>query len=320
MSLLVSVVIPVYKTEEFIEKSLKSICEQTLDMFEIIIIDDCSPDNAIKKAEEVLQSYPQRLQYTKIIRLPKNGGLASARKIAFKEVQGKYVTCLDSDDYLEVKALEEMLKIAQSQDADIVVCDYFLTYKNSEKKIKQFIQYNNFLRCLLESKLHGSYCNKLYKKELLDKIKILDNINMFEDYLAMVQMAVFAKKVVYLDRAFLHYVQYNEYSYTANYSEKNIQDILAVMNYLESFLKVNHLLVDNQDYFNHRKVFVKYVILSNSHRGLRKKYLSLYTDIEIKNIPLHFKIILFLSRIKANFIIDLFIIFKKNMKKMLGNF
>lgn len=311
----VSIMIPVYNTEEFIEKCLRSVCEQTLDNFEIVIVDDCSPDNAMSIVDNVLKDYPERKKSTQIIRLEKNVGLASARKIAFPKMRGTYVTCLDSDDYLEHDALEEMLKKAQETDADMVICDFFNTFADDKDVLVSQKIGVDILSDLFVNKLHASYCNKLYKKEILDQIVILDSINMCEDFLAMTQMMFYAKKVVYIEKAFLHYVQYNSNSYTKKISQKSIDDILMVAEFLENFLKNNNVYERYRKEWYHRKLFFKFMVLKNLNFWDRKKYLNIYLEAneEICSLSLYPRLILHLAKRESNYFISLILYIKEIM-------
>lgn len=313
MSALVSIVIPVYKTEQFIERCLKSICEQTLENFQIIIVDDCSPDNAIQKVEQILDLYPNRLAQMKIIRLEENVGLASARKIAFKYIEGKYVTCLDSDDYIELNALEFMLNKIEETQADVVVCDYYVTYPDKELIVYQKTSTNTYMKQLLENQLHSSYCNKMYKKELLNKTEILDGVNMCEDFLFAIQVGIYAKKIEYLNKPFLHYVQYNSNAYTQNYTEKSIKDIISIVNFSEQLLKKAEMFDQYKNEFFYRKLFFKVMILIHSQQTVRNNYLNIYQELNylISQMPLYYKIILNCAKMNSHLGINFFVFLKK---------
>lgn len=309
----VSIIIPVYKTEAFIERCLTSVFEQTLEDFEIIIVDDCSPDNSILLVEKLLEKYPHRKLNTNIVRLTQNVGSALARKIAFDQASGDYITCLDSDDYLELTALSDMLNRATETKSDIVICDYFLTYQDKEKIIKQKTSLESAVLDLLTDRIHSSYCNKLYRKELLKNITILDGINMCEDLLAMFQMLSLAKSISYIDKPYLHYVQYNNNSYTAKLSQKSCEDMISVIEFIENDMKNNNTFFKYQYGLEYRKLFIKYNLLTQTSRELRKNYFGLYLDLfgSIKHMPIINRFILYSSYYGLNFFIDCFIFFKK---------
>ena len=132
-----SLIIPVYKTEQFIERCLMSVCNQTLSEFEIIIVDDCSPDKSINILKKVLEKFPDREKHTKIISFKKNKGISYVRKYAFNISEGEYIASLDSDDFFEPDALEKLLAYAYRYSADIVFSDYFINTIKNEKIIKQ---------------------------------------------------------------------------------------------------------------------------------------------------------------------------------------
>lgn len=318
----ISIIIPIYNTEKFIEKCILSVCQQTLSSFEIILVDDNSPDNAMEKAERVLELYPERIKSTRFIRLKKNVGSASARKLAFKQARGAYIACLDSDDYLELDALEKMLDEAIRSKADIVICDYYMTYLNREKIVIQKAVTETYLEDLLLNKLHGSFWNKLYKKELLNKITILDNVNMCEDLLFSVQSAIFCSKVSYLNKAFLHYVQYNNSSYTSNYSHKSISDIISVLEFITKLFSDMNLLEKYRYQLSYRKLYSKFIILCNSSGEYRKQFFSLYEN-ECSghfSLPFYYRIVLFFAKIRSGLMIDLILYIKNKVKIILGVF
>lgn len=314
----VSIIIPVYKAEAFIERCLTSVFEQTLEDFEIIIVDDCSPDNSILLVEKLLEKYPHRKLNTNIIRLTQNVGSALARKIAFDQASGDYITCLDSDDYLELTALSDMLNRATETKSEFVICDYFLTYQDKEKIIKQKTSLESAVLDLLTDRIHSSYCNKLYRKELLKNITILDGINMCEDLLAMFQLLSLAKSISYIDKPYLHYVQYNNNSYTAKLSQKSCEDIIKVMEFLEySSNTSRHDALYNKA-ISYRKLFSKFMILLNLSSDVRKRYIGLYKEenVNIKFMSLYHKVVLYSAKFNLNVVIDVILLIRKVVKSL----
>ena len=121
----VSVIIPVYNTENFLPRCLESVCNQTLSDIEIICINDCSTDNSL----EVLKKYP-----VKIIDLPENKGAAYARNRGIEAATGEYIGFVDSDDFVDLDFYEKLYTKAIETEADIVKGKLFLY--NLEKNIK----------------------------------------------------------------------------------------------------------------------------------------------------------------------------------------
>ncbi len=116
----VSVITPVYNVEACIEKSVKSIINQTCKDFEYILIDDGSKDKSIEIAQNLLKDTD--INYK--ILTQENSGVSAARNLGIKNAQGKYITFLDSDDYFNTEFIELMYKKAEECSCDVVFCDY----------------------------------------------------------------------------------------------------------------------------------------------------------------------------------------------------
>ena len=116
----VSVCIPVYGVEKYIEKCARTLFEQTLQEIEYIFVDDCTQDRSMEILQKVLEEYPHRKAQVKIIHHEKNGGLVAARNTALKHVSGEYVIHCDPDDWVELDLYEIMYHEAVAQGADMV--------------------------------------------------------------------------------------------------------------------------------------------------------------------------------------------------------
>lgn len=280
MSYKISLIIPVYKTEKFIEKCLLSVCNQTLEKFEIIIIDDCSPDRSLDVVEKVLHQYPERAKHTKIISFNINHGISYVRKYALDIANGEYIASLDSDDFLEHDALESLLYAAINNLADIVFSDYFINNPNGVFIVKQkpCEKKLEIMNQLLEDKLHGSLCNKLFKAEILKKVHILHGVDMSEDLLICIQAVYFSKKTVYIPKSYLHYVKCNVHSYTSKFSEKKIVDMIKGVDFLNTFFLKKCIKNELNKGLLHRKLLVKSDALTYSCKKEREKYITLFEN------------------------------------------
>ena len=125
-----SLIIPVYNVENYIEKCLDSVVNQTIDDMEIIIVNDGSKDKSKEKINKYLQKYKEKIKYLE----KENGGLSSARNFGIPHATGEYIAFLDSDDYVEPKMYEEMYNLAKKEDADMVECDFIWEYPNKSKE------------------------------------------------------------------------------------------------------------------------------------------------------------------------------------------
>ena len=130
----VSVIVPIYNVEDYIEQCLETLVNQTLEEIEIILVNDGSKDNSEKIAKQYKEKYPNKITYLE----KENGGLSDARNFGIPYAKGEYIAFLDSDDYVELIMYEEMYKIAKKEDSDIVECDFYWEYPNKTK-------YRNYL-------------------------------------------------------------------------------------------------------------------------------------------------------------------------------
>src|SRR5690625_1792229 len=112
----VSIIVPIYNVEKYLEKCLDSIVSQTCKDFVVYLINDGSPDNSI----DIMRRYQNRYPHMFILIKKRNGGLSSARNEAIRQVDTKYITFIDSDDYVADCYIEVLLKTVEQYDADIV--------------------------------------------------------------------------------------------------------------------------------------------------------------------------------------------------------
>ena len=126
----VSVIVPVYNVEDYIEECLESLVNQTLEDIEIIVVNDGSPDNSQKIIDKYVEKYPNKIKSF----IKENGGQGSARNLGIENSNGEYLSFVDSDDWLDKCALEKMYYIAKNNDSDIVICDMIDHYEDNTEK------------------------------------------------------------------------------------------------------------------------------------------------------------------------------------------
>lgn len=235
----VSVIIPVYKVEKFIERCARSLMGQTLADVEYIFVDDASPDGSISLLRQVLADYPERKNHVRIMTHPENKGLPVARNTGLSVAQGKYIFHCDSDDFVEPDMFEQLYNKATETDADIVWCDWYLTFEKSERYMKQpnFTTAEEALKAMLSGRMKFNVWNKLVNRELYAKnhITFPSGYAMGED-MTMMLLFVHAQKVIYLPKAFYHYVKLNTSAISSNYSEKHWEDLKYNVSRIEKYL------------------------------------------------------------------------------------
>jgi glycosyltransferase involved in cell wall biosynthesis len=203
----VSVIVPVYGVEKYIERCARSLFDQTLDDMEFIFIDDCTPDQSINILHKVLLDYPLRLPQTRIERMPQNSGLAAVRKYGVSIASGDYFIACDSDDFVEKEMYEVMYVSAVERDYDLVQCDIDVVGDNG--LIRSYTSdINNpssdtFRIMIMEGRVSNSLCNKLVKKEVyLDGRIVFPQYGMDEDNTMSVQLAYCSKQIGYVKKPF----------------------------------------------------------------------------------------------------------------------
>lgn len=156
----ISVICPVYKAEKYLHRCVDSILAQTFTDFELLLIDDGSPD----RSGEICDEYAAKDSRVRVFH-KENGGVSSARQCGIDNMTGEYSIHSDPDDWVEPTMLEELYKKAKEDNADMVICDYYLEGKHKTKYIKQeptSLESEQVLRDLFQ-RLHGSLCNKLIR-------------------------------------------------------------------------------------------------------------------------------------------------------------
>ncbi len=204
----VSVIIPVYGVEQYIERCARSLFAQTLDDIEYLFVDDCTPDNSIVILQQVLNEYPWRKEQVVIHRMEKNRGQAAVRTWGIKHSTGDFITHCDSDDWVELDAYRLMYEKAIEEDADVVVCDFARTdgtkINRIEKGCSSTIK-DIFIKMLFLSD-SWSLCNKLFRRTVCFKEDfVFPKGNMGEDMVICFQQVMNANKVLYLNKPFYNY-------------------------------------------------------------------------------------------------------------------
>lgn len=245
-----SVVIPVYGVERYIERCARSLFEQTLDDIEYIFIDDCTPDRSVEVLERVLKDYPERAKLTRVEKTPENGNVQKARLFGMKFATGKYFIHCDADDRLDKRMYSLMYEKAKSGDYDYVWCDYFA--ERPGKKNKLFKQTaapdrHSLMSGVLSSRLCGAVWNKMIKLSLYkDNALIPPAANMNEDLVMVTQLIYHATSFAHVDEPLYYYYRGNAGSLTADQRGidaclSKFNSSLANDNIVLGFLKANNL-------------------------------------------------------------------------------
>ncbi|MBR4997449.1 MAG: glycosyltransferase family 2 protein [Bacteroidaceae bacterium] len=224
----VSVIIPIYKVEAFIERCATTLMEQTLRDVEYIFVDDATPDKSIQILEEVISRYPERKSQVRIVRHEENKGLPAARNTGLALATGEYIFHCDSDDYVEPALLEDLYHTAQAQNAEIVWSDWYLTFAENEQYMKQpsFDTPMEALKAMLSGGMKYNVWNKLVRRSLYTDygIEFPAGYGMGED-MTMMMLFAHAKRVAYVPQAYYHYIKTNTNAFSQTYSERHLEEL-----------------------------------------------------------------------------------------------
>lgn len=231
---LISVIIPVYQVEKYLNKCIDSVVGQTYKNLEIILVDDGSTDLCPKICDE----WKKKDDRIKVIH-KKNGGLSDARNEGLKEATGEYIGFVDSDDFIAPVFYELLYEIIVKESADIVECDRKIG--NGSETIEESFDedinysYNSFSRedalkkLILEKELKQTVWNKLYRKDIIEGITF-EKGKLHEDEFFTYRVFGRAKKIISLDSKLYYYLQRDNSIMGAGFSVRNIDSLEARYN------------------------------------------------------------------------------------------
>ncbi len=279
----ISVIVPIYNVEKYIDKCLRSLFTQTkIEGVEFILINDSTPDDSMKVAQTIISEYPSI--NTQIVNMPVNFGSAVARMKGIELAEGKYTIQIDSDDWVEPTMLEELYNKAIECDADIVGCDYIVDTLNGSRYVSMPMGNDNIecLKMMLSTNLTQSLCFKMVKRDLYKQDGVafyLAGVDTWEDFVASAKLFYYAKKVAYIPKAFYHYVQISSNSISrSGFSQKRLDNIIDAVNDVDLFLNNTPLKTNLERSIIDRKIYAKFSLVK-SGGPKQKEYIRIYPEI-----------------------------------------
>lgn len=313
----ISVITLIYNVEKYIEKCVEALFSQTMENIEYIFVNDATPDRSMSVLFQVLDRYPERKPWIKIVEYEMNQGIGIARSAGLKKATAPYIIYIDSDDYCEASMLEDLYLEALRTNADIVICDYYVNfngqsqqiYKKQETKVDRDSLINN----ILSGKLHASLGNKLVARKLYveNHIDFIAGVNMWEDLYVVIQLISNACVVSYMPKAYLHYVQYYNDSATNSISEKSLNEMVVVTNQISNFIQKEYGCDSFTSSMNYLKLIVKKEWITNVCKDNLIVAANLYSEannyiLSHPVLPFYMKIVL-KQAVKHNFNLVLFV-------------
>lgn len=269
----VSIIVPVYNVEKYLEKCLNTLVNQTIDKYEVIVVNDGSPDNSQQIIDEFKRKYPNIVKSF----IKENGGLSDSRNYGVKKAVGEYLAFVDSDDYVSVDAYNVMYNKAKEEDADVVVCNFCKFYNNDISYVNNIKSIDNFNtniktnpEILFQAKSYA--WNKIYRRSWFLKNNFLFPVGQwFEDSAIVYNMMYLANKISAVEDNLYFYKVDREGSitntinnkmfdifkscesiiqfYKENTSDKRIIDVAERICQIHLFVRLNNLVKTNKKIF-----------------------------------------------------------------------
>lgn len=267
----VSVIVPVYNVEAYLDRCLESLVRQTLSDIEIIVVNDGSPDNCQEIVDKYVSLYPDLV----FSHVKENGGLSDARNYGLQYARGTFIGFADSDDYVDTAMFEKLYLNATEHNSDIVVCGYFAI--NEEKGNIQKLQMGNMMHfdtVLAENPkllyINAPYAwNKLYRRTLFEQSGLrFPKGLIFEDIATVYPLLSLAGKITKVDEPLYYYYLKRKGSITGNFSNKFMQ-------LLQALTLLNEFYIDKKQFFAYQN---ELLFINLKHIFIRLFEFSLYQD------------------------------------------
>ncbi len=306
---LISIIVPVYNVERYLDNCIDSIVKQSYGNIEIILIDDGSTDSS----STICDSWTEKDKRIVVKHIP-NGGVSNARNLGISVARGDYIAFVDSDDIVQPDFIEILYKNLVNTQSDLSICNFdfsveqTLKHVNDKANLITFNRVESLGQVLLGKYFSGQSCNKLFKKSLLRGVSFDKTICLYEDLLFVVEYINKCEKVVYTNLPLYTYVERKSSVCHSKMTNSKLSALVALdrietlipsgleinFRYSKTMLLLMYLTMSGiDDYLDiirqeFEKVYDKRVY----------KYCSLKTKIRIYLVKRHFKFYLFLNKIR----------------------
>lgn len=285
----VSFAVPIYNVAPFMERNVRSLCEQTMDDIEIVLVDDCTPDDSIDIAMRVVEEYPQRKNQVKVVRHEKNMGIAQTKKDCILSCTGDFFIVIDGDDYVDVQMAEKMYNKAIESSSDLVVCDV-CEVSDSGSVIRNILAKppegdgKNVKDAMINGHITPFMQTRLVQRSIITNNNIVWPKNNFgEDIVLCALYALFSRKISYVDEPLSYYWRHPN-SITMRKTDIQLVDnfnsyyenVQILINYLEQIGLSEKYHEGIYMYKYHAKI---YAIQSRENKNLQKQFIHAFPEI-----------------------------------------
>lgn len=241
MNQFVSILVPVYGVEKYIERCARSLFEQTYLNIEYVFVDDCTPDRSIEVLQRVMEDYPGRKPFVRIIHHDRNRGLAAARNTGVAAALGEFIIWVDSDDWIDLTLVQKAIAKQKVNDADIVCYDIEVIFPNRRMYYnnKDYNDGKQLVLQMLKGEAPHQLCGHLIRRNLyvLNNIKVAEGCNQSEDLQVMPRLSFYANTIGTVHEPLYYYDRTNENSYSSNYSIQSQEQVNSTLQVLHSFFQ-----------------------------------------------------------------------------------
>ncbi|MDR4508589.1 MAG: glycosyltransferase family 2 protein [Candidatus Brocadiaceae bacterium] len=342
----ISIIVPIYKVEQYLCQCIDSLINQTYENIEILLINDGSPD----RCPEICDEYAAKDNRVRVIH-KENGGSSEARNSGINSAFGDYIMFVDSDDWIDLNTCEELIKVMDKESADIVLASYVREYKrkaipkhifNENYKVfnKQETKYRLHRRMfgLVDKELARpetadsivSAWMKLYKKTIIADARFIDTkkIGTFEDGMFNINVFINCTKTVYIDKCFYHHRKVNPTSLTSVHKNFLYDKWLTLFSIMEDFIKNNcpeHVYYEalnnricmsiiglglNEVSARNKSFFAKAKRINTILNS--EKYKQSFAKFKMKYLPFEWKVFFLLCKFKmSSFLVVMLIVMQK---------
>lgn len=326
---LVTIIIPVFNTREYLIECITSIINQSYLNLEILLVDDGSSDKSGELCDELI-SIDKRI----FVIHKKNGGSNSSRESGASISTGKFIMFVDSDDWIDLNTVRECLAKAKETEAECIFFSYTREYGNNSSEVHPIIDgsiyrrifglYGKELRRPEQLNNLASCCMKLYSRTTLENAKFLDwaRVGYAEDTLFNVYALSKVKKIVYYDKCFYHYRRTIQSSLTTKYKEDYTSSVFILYNLLYEAAKDYScgddyiVAINNRIVLNILSVVINELKSPSTIEGIKKikkyicdgRFVSSCLTLDMNQISIPWKIIIYMCKMKSALL--LYITFK----------
>ena len=248
-----SVIVPVYKAEDYLARCVESLLAQRVADFELILVDDGSPDASGKLCDACAEAHPDKVRVLHL----ENGGQGRARNHGLEIAKGEYIGFVDSDDWVEPDMYEKLLACAERESADLVVCGIRAIRDDGTAESLPVWREGEPMAAA------GSACNKLFRRSLIGDIRFPEGL-WYEDFAFSAKLLLRAKKAVYLPEDLYDYRVGQPSTMNNENARKNL-DMLEIMEDLREYCEG----IDRRDAFE--TMLINHVLLDSINRLARQR-------------------------------------------------